>query len=297
MIGLKYKNLIKRIKLYRIKITGISIPFFGVSWGRERSDKFYALQIYNHMKDRRVLYVGWDDEFIEAVVESVRMIRSWLQNLLDEIPDRFELVKIVSSLQECCREFLSDIEPELPIPFYVKAQIILIGNHDRFPKGINTKIWIYFNALRNLRHCFAKNLTKLDKYTNINIKAFTKKIHESAEAMPIFKKMEDGKFYTEEIVKSEIKNSIERAGGPYNNWYLGVCSADVERILFSKHRVLKDNGIWIYYPASSSKIAKKILKEFKELGVLCTESNDINKDAKILYAFRMTKSTKPMIKS
>jgi len=60
------------------RITGISVPFFGVSWNPPESERKIAKRIISFLEDRRVLYSPYDMEMPMHCVESIIEIRKYL---------------------------------------------------------------------------------------------------------------------------------------------------------------------------------------------------------------------------
>ena len=93
--------------------------------------------------------------------------------------------------------------------------------------------------------------------------------------------------------KQEIINDIvlHFKGTAYRTCYAGITS-DVESRLFGDHNVSKENGHWIYRPASSNSVAREIEQHFLDLGM---DGGPGGGDAssRIVYAYKKTSSTNP----
>jgi hypothetical protein len=97
------------------RFTSISVSLTGatLSWQAQETEHARARQILHHLEDHRVLYDPHEDEFFEAVVESVDRLRSYLS---EQIP-RCESVGLRDALREiqaALREFLTRIPRQEP---------------------------------------------------------------------------------------------------------------------------------------------------------------------------------------
>jgi len=91
-----------------------------------------------------------------------------------------------------------------------------------------------------------------------------------------------------DTLTSEIQKYIDDNGGVTHHygWYVGV-TADPERRLFHEHKVNKQDGSWIYGPASSSGDARELERHFLDLG--CQGGSGVGaSDALYVYAYRIT---------
>ena len=57
------------------RLTGISVPIFGVSWDPPKAQVTVARRVITFMEDRRVLYVPSEMEVPRHCLESVNQIR------------------------------------------------------------------------------------------------------------------------------------------------------------------------------------------------------------------------------
>lgn len=114
----------------KIKLTGISTPFGGISWNLEKSDIEIAKDLINFLEDRRVLSMrftgnGRDLELVaseehrvctistaphEFAIKSVMEIRRRLRDDLERVKPKSKLVEPMKNLQRACRDFLGSAE-------------------------------------------------------------------------------------------------------------------------------------------------------------------------------------------
>lgn len=88
------------------RITGISIPVFGVSWNPPKLEKQIAEKIITYLEDRRVLYNPYELESPKRCVESINQIRSFLTEQLYDVDRGSELSLILQAMRDACRKCL-----------------------------------------------------------------------------------------------------------------------------------------------------------------------------------------------
>ena len=98
-IKIAYKELAGRI-------TGISIPIFGLSWNPLESEREIVREAFIFLEDRRALYNDFAHEIDHEVAESVLSIRTELTAALKRIPENSEAVAPFKAMRAACREYL-----------------------------------------------------------------------------------------------------------------------------------------------------------------------------------------------
>ena len=97
---------------------------------------------------------------------------------------------------------------------------------------------------------------------------------------------------TEQEVTSDIRGYMDKHGGAYSGWYVGI-TEDARRRLFTDHNVDEKADLWIYRTASSFEVARRVERYFVD--TLGTEGGpgggDI--DAKVVYGYRKRSHTNP----
>ena len=95
---------------------------------------------------------------------------------------------------------------------------------------------------------------------------------------------------TKESIKTDIKAHIQKCGGSYSDWYIGIAS-DPKQRLFNDHNVDEKNGAWIYQEAESSSAAREVEEYF--VNTLGTDGGSGGGDysTKHVYAYKKTSST------
>lgn len=80
-----------RFKETFARLTGISVPFFGVQWNPPEADRAIAKRVIAFLEDRRVLYAPSEMEVPEHCVHSIVEIRSFLTSELGKLEETSEL--------------------------------------------------------------------------------------------------------------------------------------------------------------------------------------------------------------
>lgn len=95
----------------------------------------------------------------------------------------------------------------------------------------------------------------------------------------------------EEII-SVIKEYIQKGGGGYRAWYVGI-SKDARDRLFNGHGVRENGDWWIYRTASSSTVAREIEHYF--VNILGTDGGTGGgaEMADMVYAYKKAAHTNP----
>lgn len=97
---------------------------------------------------------------------------------------------------------------------------------------------------------------------------------------------------SEEEIRAEIKGHIDRKGGPYSSWYVGIAE-DARDRLFDGHGVDDKNDLWIFDTASSADAARRIEDYFvNELGTDGGTGGG-GKDTDKVYAYKKKSHTSP----
>lgn len=98
---MKFREIINRI-------TGISIPVFGIQWNPPEAEISKARRIITFLEDRRVLYAPENLENIDHCIESILRIREFLTSEIGNIDSNTELSKNLRAMRASCRKFLDE---------------------------------------------------------------------------------------------------------------------------------------------------------------------------------------------
>jgi hypothetical protein len=146
---MKFKEIAKRI-------TGISTPFFGVSWNPDNTERDHAKEVIAFLEDRRVLFVPSEVEIPMHCVESILRIRECLTRKIGKLDQDSELSKSLRAMRAACRKFL-DITGE-------NNDLILFGAH----RG-HYASWEFISAVGGLREVFGLHIARIAVAYGIDI--------------------------------------------------------------------------------------------------------------------------------
>lgn len=93
------------------RITGISIPVFGVSWNPPEPERQVVRETLIFLEDRRALYNDFACELDHEVSQSVLEIRSELTAALKRLPENSQAVACLKSMRAACRDYLDSARP------------------------------------------------------------------------------------------------------------------------------------------------------------------------------------------
>src|SRR6202035_1193993 len=91
------------------RLTGFSLPLFGISWQPDESDVKIARRIINFLEDRRVLYSPYELEMPGHCVSSILEMRRMLTDEIGKLSSKKELYQDLQLLRAACRKFLDEI--------------------------------------------------------------------------------------------------------------------------------------------------------------------------------------------
>lgn len=147
----------RTISNFANKITGVSIPMFGLSWNPSTLEVDVAEKLVTFLEDRRVLYTFPPFEVFYATVNSVREIRSRLGESLESLKRSSELTILVREMQTACREFLDEVERIDPIDI------------DGWPPSNIERRKDFFASLVKFRRIFASIIAQISTRYGIDL--------------------------------------------------------------------------------------------------------------------------------
>ena len=95
-----------------IRLTGLDTPIAGLSWEVAKDDAESAFKIIKYMEDKRVLYNPQHLEIPEYCIRSIRDIRSYLTEELQNNSKDMKINKDIEKMCSYCRSFLNNVENE-----------------------------------------------------------------------------------------------------------------------------------------------------------------------------------------
>ena len=138
------------------RLTGLSIPIFGISWQPDESDVKIAKRVINFLEDRRVLYSPYDLELPGHCVTSIMEIRRMLTDEIGKLSQKKELYNDLKLLRSGCRKFLDEIQ---------QHNI----NTDQPFQMSSFSGWVFYSALGELRGVFGIYISKIAMSYGIDI--------------------------------------------------------------------------------------------------------------------------------
>jgi len=139
---MKFREIVSRV-------TGLSVPIFGIQWSPPESECAVARRILAFMEDRRVLFVPSEMEVPHHCVESVLRIREFLTGELGSLDSANELALSLRAMRAACRKFLATVEAD-------DHHIIQFGaSHGHYAS------WIFNGAVGELRGVFGVHIARL----------------------------------------------------------------------------------------------------------------------------------------
>lgn len=99
---MKFKEVVGRI-------TGFSVPVFGVSWNPPQPDVTAARRVLVFLEDRRVLYNPYNIEVEDQCISSVTEMRKFLTEIIGGLGDGSKLAPHLRAIRSACRAFFDAI--------------------------------------------------------------------------------------------------------------------------------------------------------------------------------------------
>jgi hypothetical protein len=91
------------------RLTGVSIPVFGVSWTAPEPERKVVRDLLVFLEDRRALYNPYAFEIDTQVSDSVLEIRKELTEAIRRLPETSNAVPLLRALRASCREYLNSV--------------------------------------------------------------------------------------------------------------------------------------------------------------------------------------------
>ena len=131
---MKFKEILNRL-------TGISVPVFGIQWSPSELEITKARRIISFLEDRRVFYNPYDMETSEYCIHSINEVRHFLTTELGGVDESSEFAHNLRAMRAACRKFLNTCQED-------KKQRIIVFYRDNYESHI------FFSALGELRGIF-----------------------------------------------------------------------------------------------------------------------------------------------
>lgn len=105
------KGLIAKGKSLAGRLTGFSVPVFGVQWTPPADERNIIRRLLQALEDRRVLFVPYTLEVPEEVTSSILRVRELLTQTLQELPDNSAACGSIRAMRAACRKFQDEPRP------------------------------------------------------------------------------------------------------------------------------------------------------------------------------------------
>ncbi len=130
------------------RITGFSIPIFGLSWQPIESEIQIARRVITFLEDRRVLFRPTELEIPHHCVHSIMEIRSYFTNVLSNCSTDSEIARSTRAMRASCRKFLDKVNAD--------ERLVSHGS-DRS----HFASWVFNSALGELRGLVGLHVAKI----------------------------------------------------------------------------------------------------------------------------------------
>lgn len=92
------------------RLTGVSCPYFGISWEKCNSDIDYIESLFYFLYSKRILFDSYEKEYPEFCVPSIILIKENLVSLLQESKLNSENKRVVLDMIDVCNDALNTFE-------------------------------------------------------------------------------------------------------------------------------------------------------------------------------------------
>lgn len=107
---IKFKELASRL-------TGVSIPIFGVSWNPPEPECKIIRDVLVYLEDRRALYNPFVHELEHEVAHSVLNIRQELTSAIQRLSADSNAAPLLRAMRAACRDYLNETRKQRPPMF------------------------------------------------------------------------------------------------------------------------------------------------------------------------------------
>ncbi len=101
---MKFKTILSRL-------TGLSCPWFGISWNPTEAEIIIATRIIRFLEDKRVLYNPCAMEIPKHCIDSVIRIREYLTSEMQNMDSDSKLFAYVKAMRIAARKFTDTMTP------------------------------------------------------------------------------------------------------------------------------------------------------------------------------------------
>jgi hypothetical protein len=159
---IRAKDMLKRI-------TGVSTPWFGISWNPPASDRDAIHKFLAFLEDRRALFNPLPAEVEDHVISSIHMIRAECAATVGTLNEKAPGAEHVRAIGAACRRFLDepyptfdDIMERRRDPYFEQD-----AHHDRLRRGTHPAG--FFTALGELRAFVGIQIAMLSSLYEVDV--------------------------------------------------------------------------------------------------------------------------------
>lgn len=138
------------------RLTGFSVPIFGISWEPPEPEIKAARRVVAFLEDRRVLFSPSEMEVPDHCVQSVLEIRHFLTSELGHLDTSSELAQSLRGMRAASRKFLDEVGKD--------KDVVRYGGH----KG-HWASWVFNGALGEMRGVFGLHIAKVAAQYGLDI--------------------------------------------------------------------------------------------------------------------------------
>ena len=139
------------------RLTGISIPVFGISWKPPEPQVTIARRVITFMEDRRVLFSPSEMEIPRHCVSSILEIRHYLTKELQASTSMNELTDSLRAMRSACRKFLTIVEDKK------------YETRDFAWNLSGMSSWVFMSALGELRGVFGIHIARIAAHHGLDV--------------------------------------------------------------------------------------------------------------------------------
>ena len=169
------------------RISGFSIPIFGISWNPPTLEVELVEKLIVFLEDRRSLYVSLKYEAFRSTVKSIQEIRTRIGKDLENV-ESSELANILREMAASCRDFLTIVEN---MEYF---DVDDVGSPS--PRGRRRRD--FFVALVKLRRAFSKSIAQLSVKYGVDLQPELAKMLEEYGALQ------------EDLIESKSERDMKR---------------------------------------------------------------------------------------
>jgi hypothetical protein len=158
------------------RLTGFSIPVFGVEWTPSEADRAVARRVMAFLQDR-VLYEAAEYEHPDSCVQAVEAIQGHLTEEIGKLDSSSQLSKSLRTMSSACRSFLNTVRK--------KTLAVARFSDYQYP----SKHWEFIEALEGFRKDIGYRVAALAVSFGIDIESQLQSIlppeSDDEEATPV----------------------------------------------------------------------------------------------------------------